>query len=222
MFFVFLVTFASLLTNRMSFIKKNIPLVIICIFQIIGFVGFVINPVYFKSLSPVNLLLSAALVIYTSKQKNWKFYGSLLLVAVFAFFVEVLGVKTELVFGSYYYGNSFGYKLFSVPLLIGLNWAMLLYSTAQFSKFKNTIVNALFGAFLMVFLDFFMEQNASKFDFWHWKDGIIPVQNYVAWFCISFILNLMVQKHLAQISNLTAKVFYFAQVAFFMALYFFV
>ncbi len=206
----------------MSFIKKNIPLVIICIFQIIGFVGFVINPVFFNSLSPVNLLLSAVLVLVMSKQDNWKFYGSLLLVAVLSFFIEVLGVKTELIFGSYYYGNSFGYKLFSVPLLIGLNWAMLLYSTSQFSKFKNTIINALFGAFLMVFLDFFMEQNAQKFDFWYWKDGIIPLQNYIAWFLISFVFNLLVQKHLSKIPNLTAKVFYFAQVAFFMALYFFV
>lgn len=206
----------------MSFIKKNIPLVIICIFQIIGFVGFVINPVFFNSLSPVNLLLSAVLVLVMSKQDNWKFYGSLLLVAVLSFFIEVLGVKTELIFGSYYYGNSFGYKLFSVPLLIGLNWGMLLYSTSQFSKFKNTIINALFGAFLMVFLDFFMEQNAQKFDFWYWKDGIIPLQNYIAWFLISFVFNLLVQKHLSKIPNLTAKVFYFAQVAFFMALYFFV
>lgn len=206
----------------MLFIKKNIPLVIICVFQIIGFVGFVINPVFFKSLSPVNLLLSATLVIYASKQDNWKFYGSLLLVAILAFWVEVIGVKTELVFGSYYYGNSFGYKLFAVPLLIGLNWAMLLYSTAQLSKFKNYTLNALFGAFLMVFLDFFMEQNASKFDFWYWKDGVIPIQNYIAWFLISFFLNLMVQKHLSQKPNLTAKVYYFAQVVFFMALYFFV
>ncbi len=206
----------------MSFVKKNIPLVIICIFQIIGFVGFVINPVFFNALSPVNLLLSAFLVLIMSKQDNWKFYGSLLLVAALSFFIEVLGVKTERIFGSYYYGNSFGYKLFSVPLLIGLNWAMLLYSTSQFSKFKNTTINALFGAFLMVFLDFFMEQNAQKFDFWYWKDGIIPLQNYIAWFLISFVFNLLVQKHLSKIPNLTAKVFYFAQVAFFMALYFFV
>ena len=206
----------------MSFIRRNIPLMIICIFQIIGFVGFVINPVYFKSLSPFNLLLSAGLVIFTSKQDNWKFYAALFLVAVLAFWIEVLGVKTELVFGSYFYGNSFGYKLFSVPLLIGLNWAMLLYSTAQFPKFKNSFINALVGAFLMVFLDFFMEQNAQKFDFWYWKDGIIPIQNYLAWFLISFILNLMVQKRLSQIPNLTAKVFYFAQIAFFIALYYFV
>lgn len=206
----------------MTFIKKNIPLFIICVFHIIGFVGFIINPVYFKSLSPVNLVLSAGLIILMSNQTKWQFYGSLILVAVIGFFVEVLGVKTEFIFGSYFYGKSLGYKLFSVPLLIGINWSILLYCTAQLSKFKNSIVNALFGAFLMVMLDFFIEQNAAKFDFWYWKNSIIPFQNYVAWFLISFLLNLLVQKHLAQKPNVTAKAFYFVQLIFFAALYFFV
>lgn len=206
----------------MTFIKKNIPLFIICVFHIVGFVGFIINPVYFKSLSPVNLLLSAGLIILMSNQTKWQFYGSLILVAVIGFFVEVLGVKTEFIFGSYFYGNSLGYKLFSVPLLIGINWSILLYCTAQLSKFKNSFVNALFGAFLMVILDFFIEQNAAKFDFWYWKNSIIPFQNYVAWFLISFLLNLLVQKYLAQKPNFTAKAFYFVQLIFFAALYFFV
>lgn len=206
----------------MTFIKKNIPLFIICVFHIVGFVGFIINPVYFKSLSPVNLVLSAGLIILMSNQTKWQFYGSFILVAAIGFFVEVLGVKTEFIFGSYFYGNSLGYKLFSVPLLIGINWSILLYCTAQLSKFKNSFVNALFGAFLMVILDFFIEQNAAKFDFWYWKNRIIPFQNYVAWFLISFLLNLLVQKYLAQKPNFTAKAFYFVQLIFFAALYFFV
>ena len=78
----------------MTFIKKNIPIFIIVVFHIVGFVGFIINPSYFKWLS--------------------------------------------------------------APLLIGINWSMLLYCTSQLSKFKNTIVNAFFGAALMVGLDFFI------------------------------------------------------------------
>jgi putative membrane protein len=107
-------------------------------------------------------------------------------------------------------------------LLIGINWAILLYCTAQFSKFKNSIVNALFGALLMVLLDYFIEQNAAKFDFWYWKNAIIPLQNYIAWFIISFLLNLLVQKHLSQKPNFTAKAFYLVEFAFFAALYWFV
>lgn len=206
----------------MTFIKKNISLFIIIVFHIVGFVGFVINPSYFRSLSPVNLLLSFGLIVLMSQQTKWQFYGAISLVAVLGFFVEVLGVKTELIFGSYHYGQSLGYKWLSVPLLIGINWSMLLYCTAQLSKCKSTIVNAVFGAALMVGLDFFIEQNASKFDFWYWKSGIIPIQNYIAWFVIAFLLNLLVQKHLAQKPNLTAKALYFVQLAFFSALYFFV
>lgn len=206
----------------MGFIKKHIFLVIICIFNLIGFIGFVYNPSYFKTLTPVNLLLSTVLVVATSKNNHIRFYGILFLVAVFGFFIEVIGVKTELIFGSYQYGNSFGYKLFSVPLLIGVNWSMLLYCTAQLSEFKNSTINAIFGAGLMVALDFFIEQNASKFDFWYWKSSIIPIQNYIAWFVIAFLLNLLVQKHLAQKPNLTAKALYFVQLTFFSALYFFV
>lgn len=206
-------------------IKSNKHIVvtgIILIFHLIGFIGFILNPVYFKSLSPFNIMLSIGLVILMGQQTNFKFYGSLCLVAFFCFFIEVIGVKTEYIFGSYHYGNSLGYKLFSVPLLIGINWCVLLYCTNQLSSFKNPIINALFGACLMVFLDFFMEQNAAKFDFWYWKNGIIPLQNYIAWFLISFILNLMVQKHLTQKANYTAKAFYFIQIAFFLALYLFV
>jgi putative membrane protein len=206
----------------LAFVKKNIPLFIIIIFHVVGFVGFIVNPSYFKSLSPVNLLLSVAMVLLMAQQTKWQFYASLLLVAILGFLVEVLGVKTEVIFGSYYYGQSFGYKLFSVPLLIGINWAILLYCTSQFSKFKNATINALFGAFLMVFLDYFIEQNASKFDFWYWKGAIIPLQNYIAWFVISFLLNLLVQKHLSQKPNLTAKAFYLVELAFFAALFWFV
>lgn len=206
----------------MTYIKKNIPIFIIIIFHIVGFIGFVVNPAYFKPLSPVNLLLSFGLIVLMSQQTKWQFYGALCLVTALGFFVEVLGVKTELIFGSYRYGQSLGYKWLSVPLLIGVNWSMLLYCTAQLSKFKNGTINALFGAALMVGLDFFIEQNAAKFDFWYWKSNIIPVQNYIAWFVIAFLLNLLVQKHLTQKPNLTAKTLYFVQLTFFSALYFFV
>ena len=205
----------------MLHIKKNISLFIIIIFHVIGFVGFITNPIYFRSLSPVNLLLSVGLVLLMAQQKKWQFYASLLLVAFLGFLVEVLGVKTELIFGSYYYGQSFGYKLFSVPLLIGVNWAILLYCTSQFSKFKNPIINALISSLLMVLLDYFIEQNAANFGFWYWKNDIIPIQNYIAWFVISFLLNLLVQKHFIQKTNDTAKTFYLIELAFFVALYLF-
>lgn len=204
----------------MNIIKKNIPLTVIIVFHVVGFVGFLINPAYFRSLSPINLLLSAGLILLMNNQKKWQFYFAFLATAIIGFFIEVAGVKTELIFGSYYYGQALGYKLFSVPLLIGINWALLLYSTSQWALLKNIYVNAMLGAGLMVLLDFFIEHSASKFDFWYWKESYIPIQNYIAWFVISFGLNILFQKHLSSKTNYTAKAFYIVQLTFFIALYF--
>ncbi len=206
----------------MLFIKKHIPITIIVIFHLVGFVGFLFNPAYFRALTPVNLLLSAFLIILMSNQTKGMFYLTLLLVGLAGYLVEVLGVKTGFIFGHYYYGSALGYKLLSVPLLIGVNWALLIYGTSQFFNFSNRYANALGSSVLMVFLDFFIEHSASKFDFWYWKNAHIPLQNYIAWFLISFLINVFAAKHLTGKPNLTVKAFYIIQVLFFVALYFFI
>lgn len=203
----------------MNILKKNIPITILIIFHLVGLIGFLYFPETFKKLSPVNLLLSAVLILFTSKQTHIKFYGSMIAIAFLGFFIEVIGVKTGFIFGSYHYGEAMGIKILAVPLLIGLNWSILVYSTSQFCKFKSDILNAIFGAFLMTFLDYFIEQSASKFDFWHWKNNHIPAQNYIAWFLISFVLNLIFQKTIAQPENKTAKAFYLTELAFFSILF---
>jgi putative membrane protein len=202
-------------------IKKNIPVFIILIFHVVGFVGFLFNPSYFRALSPVNLMLSAGLVLLMSNQSKWQFWLSVMGIAFAGFFIEVIGVKSGLVFGTYHYGNALGYRLFSVPLLIGVNWALLIYCTGQVFIIKNKVANALSAALLMVGLDFLIEHSAPGLDFWYWKNGTIPLQNYMAWFVISFGMNLLVQKYFSAKPNPTAKAFYGIQVAFFTALYFF-
>ncbi|MES2763094.1 MAG: carotenoid biosynthesis protein, partial [Bacteroidota bacterium] len=90
----------------MTFIKKHIPLFIICVLHAVGIVGFIVKPAYFRDLSPVNLCLSAGLVLLMSNQTKWQFYTTFCAVAISGFFIEVLGVKTELIFGSYHYGQA--------------------------------------------------------------------------------------------------------------------
>lgn len=201
----------------MNLIKKNISLLIIGIFHLVGIIGFLTLPDTFKSLSPVNLLLSICLVLLAA-EKNKKLYIILMSIALIGFLIEVIGVKTGIIFGNYQYGEAFGFSLFAVPILIGFNWAILLYGTSQFCKFKNRIVNVLFSSFLMTFIDFFIEHIASRYDFWYWENNQIPIQNYAAWFLISVGLNLLFQKTLINSVNYTAKGFYIIQLLFFVIL----
>ena len=202
------------------FNKNNILIGIIFIFHVVGLIGFIINPVFFTSLSPLNLLLSVILVLAAIKPTQLKLFVSILLVALIGFAIEVVGVETKLIFGSYYYGNSFGLKFLKVPLLIGLNWALLLYSIAQFCTFKNKYANVFLSSTLMIFLDFFIEQSAARYDFWYWENNIIPMQNYVAWFLISVLLNFLFLSTFNKTKNVVAKYFYLIQLLFFCMLFF--
>jgi putative membrane protein len=40
----------------------------------------------------------------------------------------------------------------------------------------------------MTLYDFIMEPSASWMGMWYWENGIIPIQNYVAWFISSFLM----------------------------------
>lgn len=202
----------------MKFIKRNSLILVIVFFHLIGLVGFLTFPSKFTGLSYVNLLLSVILIVFAAKQKDILFYISLLSIACIGFLAEVIGVKTGYLFGNYEYGEAFGLKLLNVPLMIGVNWAMLSYSSLQLVNFKNRFINAFSASVLMVFLDFFIEQSAQQYDFWYWKDGIIPIKNYIDWFIVAFIVNFIFQSFLKKLENRLSKQFYFVQLLFFVFL----
>ncbi|MBC7424764.1 MAG: carotenoid biosynthesis protein [Ferruginibacter sp.] len=178
-------------------------------FHIIGLVGILV----FKSQliiqsTPVNLLLSGALLVWTQKEKNNYYYLFVVIVAIAGFAVEVIGVNTSLLFGNYSYGNVLGVKFKNVPLLISLNWFIIIYccgitvhtlltsvidKAAVQSKTPPLIVKAISiitdGATLAVLFDWLMEPVAIKLGFWQWKgNGTIPLYNYICWIVISLLL----------------------------------
>lgn len=116
-------------------------------------------------------------------------------VLVLTFLIEWLGVRTGAIFGSYTYGATLQPQLFGVPLAIGCAWlAMLLATTAVWQQIAphtwvENVWTSSFGiSLLMVIFDFFMEQAAPLLDYWYWTNGPVPLQNFVAWFAISFVL----------------------------------
>jgi putative membrane protein len=113
------------------------------------------------------------------------------LVFVIGFAVEWIGVHTSLLFGIYWYGANLGPKLLNVPLIIGVNWAMLSALTSAIGSklFKQLTLQVVGSALLMTGMDWLMEPVAVKSDFWHWKNGIIPVYNFVCWFLVSLVTN---------------------------------
>lgn len=173
------------------FIKPLYLKILLSIIYIVGLIGMAFYPEKFIPLTPYNLGITCLclVVFYPYQEKDFIRYAIFLFSAGFA--VEMIGVQTGKIFGSYYYGYALGYKLKHVPLMIGLNWVMLTLSTQSIAQklSNNLFVTSGIGAALMVFLDILIEQVAPKYHFWHWQNDMVPFQNYVAWFIISFFFH---------------------------------
>ncbi|MEO1434674.1 MAG: carotenoid biosynthesis protein [Bacteroidota bacterium] len=201
--------------------KRNIFLLVVV--YIVGMVGtnFDLHE-QFWTLTPVNLLFSLIMVLQAHEHWNNNFVVFAIVCFSTGFLFELIGVHTGLIFGTYAYGETLGFKVGGVPLTIGVNWLMLVYSSACVANalFRNPIVKAIFGAALMVLLDFLIEPVAMAYDFWDWENGIIPIQNYVAWFLIALFLHSLFQWKFDSTQNRVGWVLMGLQFLFFALLLF--
>jgi len=187
--------------------------------HVAGFIGLQIpftRPL-FEALVPFNLIFTALLLGIFHRDWNAEFINFSLITMLVGFFMEVLGVHTELIFGTYFYGETLGFKLFSVPLLIALNWWILVYVAGTLTTHLNysLFIKSCIGAALMVFLDFWIEPVAIQHDFWSWENNHIPLHNYLGWFVISCFLVYLFHLSNFQKNNFLAKPTYTAQLLFF-------
>lgn len=165
----------------------------------VGIIGHLIDPLLpiMLYLTPFTLLLTTSVVLYKSYKSSGKlFLYWIIITYVITFFLEVLGVKTGIVFGEYLYGSTLGLKLLEVPLIIGFNWVFVILGAISTAKLitKNNLIVSLIAAAIAVIFDFILEPVAIKLDYWQWSDNIIPLQNYAAWFVIAFFSSFFYTK----------------------------
>jgi len=198
-------SFFRYVLNR--FTKHDIATAIAVFFHAIGLIGLLyFDKGFFIRATPFNLLLSFVLLIWTQNEKNTRFLFFLLACFIAGFAAEVIGVNTGMLFGNYTYGDVLGFKLKSVPLLIGVNWFIIIYCCGisihtllmklisrmaagtgkpPYSlKALSVIVD---GATMAVFFDWLMEPVAIRLGYWSWA-GPIPIFNYLCWFGVSLLL----------------------------------
>ncbi len=168
-------------------------------------------------LTVYNLLFATALLLYNAQKPDkayWLWFG---ICALAGFGIEVVGVQTGVVFGEYTYGRILGISLGGVPLIIGLNWSLLVFASAALvSHLKISLVTkAAVAATIMVAYDLFLEPVAIRFAFWDWAGGPVPMQNYIAWWVIAFLMLLGVFKYVKNMRNRTALYILGIQTLFF-------
>ena len=189
--------------------KQQIATAIAVLFHCIGLAGILFYDAdLFATLTPMNLMLSAGLLVYTQKEKNKQFLLFVVICYLVGYLAEYLGVNHQFLFGEYRYLPAMGLQLKNVPLVIGINWFIMMYCCGiTIQHFLNFMWNKLKdenqprrnnvgffaviidGALLATFFDWLMEPIAVKLGYWQWLGhGNIPVFNYTSWFGISALL----------------------------------
>ncbi|MDX9748227.1 MAG: carotenoid biosynthesis protein [Paludibacter sp.] len=197
--------------------------VILLIFYSVGIAGMVweVSRPYFIHLTPFALLLSLGFLMINHLTKpGFKELTAVVIIYLTGYFIEVIGVNTGLIFGEYVYGAGLGPKLLATPLMIGINWLMLVYLTAAF--FQSLSLKPLFvvllGATTMLIYDLVLEQIAPVIDLWSWAGDKVPFQNYVSWWLIAVLMHSLVAVLRIKLSNRVAMPVFIAQFLFFVIL----
>ncbi len=200
--------------------QKGIELLII--FYIVGLTGLAIpaTRTWFEYLIPVNLLASIGIVFYFHKPKTTRFWIVCTLIFLIGYALEAIGVNTGYLFGTYYYGSNLGPKVLQTPLIIGVNWLMLIYCIYNIIH-KIMLpwrINCLIGSLLMVGFDYVMEPVAVTLNMWKWENNVIPINNYLTWFLCSYLMLTLLYVFKINGKNNVAVWLFGLQVMFFILL----
>jgi len=181
---------------------------------------------FFIRSTPFVLVLNFLLIVWTEKSLKVNFFIFLFASFIISMLAEIIGIRTGSVFGTYAYSNLLGIKLMEVPVIIGINWLVLIYGVGNvislvFRKFKvrSSIALIAGGAFVTTFFDWIMEPAATRLGYWHWvNQTFVPVSNYISWFLLSAILISLYKKHVEGSINYFAIFLLIIQAIFFITL----
>ncbi len=174
------------------------------------------------SITDITMLVTNSIVLYfvLRDQKDQKLLYWSLITFLLTFLIELAGVRTGLIFGAYHYGRTMFLQILNVPVVIGMNWVMLMlgsFSIAQWMKTRALFIPVLASVMIAGF-DFIMESVAVKLDYWQWDGNHVPLQNYVAWFLISLFFSSILVLLKVKIKNNIIKIYFLIQLFFLLGL----
>jgi putative membrane protein len=114
--------------------------------------------------------------------------------------IEVIGSRSGVPFGDYDYGAALQPRVFGVPLLVAVAWAMI--TLVVHGMFTNSSLSALgqvmFGAAAITAWDVFLDPQMVGEGYWSWSQPGpafqgIPLVNYVGWFVTAVVMLMLVR-----------------------------
>ena len=193
------------------------------IVYLVGVAGFVLPQTsgLMQQLIWVNLLFTLLVLLVFHKKWSREFVLAMIIIGISGFLLEVVGVKTGLIFGYYQYGTVLGYALWDTPIMMMATWFTTVYITRQIAEMmaKDAFLVAVLASAMMVLLDYFIEPFAIRHGMWAWNSVDVPLHNYIGWFVSGLILQYIFIRSIKMPTNKLSLPVYLIQLAFFISLY---
>ena len=189
-----------------------------------GSIGFVVNPIFFSPFTPCTLLFTCFVFLIHQPISDKKYISAFFSIAVLGYIIELIGIKTGLLFGNYSYGDGLGFKLFNVPLIISINWAMLICAGIVTVRkvFRNKFIVISVTALVVTFIDLIIEQVAHKLDFWQFEGGLPGLHNYLGWIGVVFFTSYIFYPLIIKGNSMVSSIVLILQIIFFTSLFIFI
>jgi putative membrane protein len=195
-------------------------------FYLIGVAGMLlpVSSELFILLTPLALLMNfGLLMLHHLSGYNLKTILVFSFIFISGFVVEIIGVQTGIIFGNYTYGSGLGIKIMDTPVLIGMNWLLLIYTTG--SIVQNIKISPFLriasGTGMMLIYDFVLEHVAPKMNMWSWENNIVPMNNYVSWCLVALVFHSLIEIFGIKLKNPLSIIILVTQFLFFVVLYLF-
>jgi putative membrane protein len=126
-----------------------------------------------------------------------------IIVALFGYFIELLGVHTGWPFGIYQYSSTLGISIAEVPLVVPFAWVMMVHPALVAARRVTPKWTFLYGGALLAGWDLFLDPQMVAAGRWTWKvTGShipfvpdVPLSNFFGWLlagcAIVALLNLV-------------------------------
>jgi putative membrane protein len=198
--------------------KDGLPYTYVIFYTVgLALYSFPITRQLFVLITPYTLVLVAVSAFFFHKEWNTKTVLVLLSIFVVSMLVEIIGVATGKLFGLYSYNASLGIRIADVPIIIGVNWMILIYaSNAILSKItSNRILKVIGASALMVVYDLVLEQAAPLMNMWKFENDFPPFRNYLMWFLLALLFQFAFELFSLNTNNKPARALFITQIFFF-------